>query len=1098
MATGAARPVWRWPSQLLDTVGAVTSSELHLVPHGPRASSTLCDVVGTLQRDDPLTPVTVAPPSAHAGLSLRRRLAATGGLVNVSFVPLARVAELLGAQRLAEAGRFPLTGSVRRAAVRRVLLEEPGVFEEVASDQATETALDEAFAELAHLPDERLDALAGRNERTGDLVRLHRSFRRLVVDVDDESDVAAAAAEAVRDATPTLADVGAVVLHLPRSVSEAEWDLLDALAGVGRLHAVLGVTGDSHADAPVRGLAGRLATLLEGTDEVVDEHLADPDGAPPAPERVVVAPDPEEEVRIVVRGLPALREEGVPPHRTALVSRGPHPYDLLAADVLAEAGLPHHGPEARTLADSVAGRTLLGALDLRGGRLARREVVAWLRSAPVLATPRGTTAPTPRWDRCSREAGVTAGAEQWGRRLARLSERRRRRAEELRAGDETTAATAHERLADDADDLAAFVAELVEALRTPETRTWAELVRWATGLLHRYAGGEGARGAWPDHEIEAARQVEWALQGLAGLDGVDPAPRTATFVRALRRELEAPAPRTTRFGEGMFVGRVGDLVGADVEVVHVVGMGEGAFPGRAAPPSVLTDPERESTGGWLAGAAERRAEERYEYLAALCSARRRVVLAPATDPRAGRPRAPSRWFLEAAEARVGRPVYVETLPELDGEAWFERPASPLAALRSAPGFASLQERDLADLLAGEAAGTAASDHELVALVPRLRRGITALEARASASLSAHDGLVSGHLDLLADRTLSPTSLETWAECPFRYFLGHVLGVGELEEPEDVETLDERDRGRLVHEILECLVGEYVGRIAPDEPWGDDAHRRLDEIAEERFEEYEERGLTGRPVLWRLERSQILRELHQVLDEDALHRSELGVAPAATELAFTSWEGSPVDVDLDDGRTVRMRGYVDRVDAAPDGSLLRVVDYKTSAPLAPGRNDPFEKSRLHGGTRLQLPVYALAARRELGDAPVHAAYWHVRERWNFKVEGYTVDSEALDELRDVLSRIVAGVEGGVFPAVPGDDAYDWRRRRDTHEHCRWCPYDRLCTVERADAWERKRHDPAAEVLVSLGEPDEARFPAGSREAAEGSGRSAGARGSETER
>ena len=64
-------------------------------------------------------------------------------------------------------------------------------------------------------------------------------------------------------------------------------------------------------------------------------------------------------------------------------------------------------------------------------------------------------------------------------------------------------------------------------------------------------------------------------------------------------------------------------------------------------------------------------------------------------------------------------------------------------------------------------------------------------------------------------------------------------------------------------------------------------------------------------------------------------------------------------------TLRFRGAVDRVDAADDGRLF-VFDYKTSKPYGFDADDPLE-----GGTRLQLPVYALrrarARRRGAGHA-----------------------------------------------------------------------------------------------------------------------------------
>ena len=60
------------------------------------------------RRLDPLAPVTVIVPSHTAGLQLRRRLAALAPFAGVRFETLPRIAELLAAGHLAEAGRAPL------------------------------------------------------------------------------------------------------------------------------------------------------------------------------------------------------------------------------------------------------------------------------------------------------------------------------------------------------------------------------------------------------------------------------------------------------------------------------------------------------------------------------------------------------------------------------------------------------------------------------------------------------------------------------------------------------------------------------------------------------------------------------------------------------------------------------------------------------------------------------------------------------------------------------------------------------------------------------------------------------------------------------
>jgi ATP-dependent helicase/nuclease subunit B len=1042
--------------------GAMTG--IQLVAHGAPARTALGQAVRSAKGADPLAPVTVVVPSTYAGLGLRRALAGHDGFVNVRFLGLARLAELLGAPVLAEQRRRPLTRPLRAEAVRAVLADAGEPFDDVAGHPATERALDASFLDLRRAGDEALDQLTSAGEPAASAERLYREFRRRTASFYDEEDLASAAAAALSGSPPALRELGDVILFLPTRLSPAETALVRALGRADRLRVLLGLTGDPTADAATEDLSIRLADL--GPSERSPDTQALPTGT-----SILSAPDPEDEVRAAVRDVLTLAAAGIPLHRAAILFRVEEPYARLAHELLEAAGIAWTGPSTRRLADTTAGRVLLGLLRLAESDFARDAVVEWMASGPVRDPVDGRAIPASRWDTLSREAGVVTGLTQWSERLARLA---RRLTAELEATgvDELSEGARRHREADreHARDLARFVADLGARLAPPSPGTWPRLATWARDLLDLYLGGEGRRATWPEPEVEAARRVTDALDGLAALAEIRAEASVSTFVRALESELDVPAGRVGRFGAGVFVGRLHQAYGGDFDAVRLVGMAEGAFPPLGREDPLIPDRARRLTDGTLAVHAVRRAEERRDYLAALAAAPMRSLSYPRADPRAQRKRLPARWLLESASRLAGEPVGADELTRLPSTGWLHVVPSFEAGVR-APGEAgSLTERDVDSLREWAEARWPLERHPLVETTPSLAAGVSAVRDRRSASLTRFDGHVGPLPGLLPDEddALSPTSLETWARCPFRYLLGRVLRVRETERPEGTDRISPLERGNLVHEVLAEFLNTVEPRATPEQPWDDDERALLLAIAERRCNEAEAEGLTGRPLLWKLDRRRILRELAGFLDTDEDIRIALGIVPTpgGRELAFGLGgdSGAPAAISLPDGRTVRFHGRMDRVDHAPTGSPRVVFDYKT------GRvDDPAEG--LERGTLLQLPVYALATAGDHPSAEVRAYYWSTRASGrNALSNPIDLDEPTRAEFVDKISTIVDGIGNGAFPAFPDRPRQDGRGH-DTWENCCYCPFDRICPPSRDDDWTRKRVDPVVASFRDLADPSE---------------------------
>jgi RecB family exonuclease len=315
--------------------------------------------------------------------------------------------------------------------------------------------------------------------------------------------------------------------------------------------------------------------------------------------------------------------------------------------------------------------------------------------------------------------------------------------------------------------------------------------------------------------------------------------------------------------------------------------------------------------------------------------------------------------------------------------------------------------------------------------------------------------------------VSPTALETWASCPHRYFVERLLGVQPVENPEDVLVITARDRGNLVHATVDRFHQAVLRGDLPlpgaGHPWGAEHRSALLAIFDEQAADAERRGLTGRPSLWFRERIRLRADLQAWLDTDSGWRQSRGTELLASEQRFGFDDGGwpAAAVTLGDGRSLRFRGVIDRVDASPTRGV--VTDHKTGSDTAFA---DLVADRPHArGTKLQLLVYAAAARTamELGpDHVVDAEYSFISRRADYRRRGYSVDLDRIEQFRHALDVIVHGIETGLFPSHPQAPGYRM------FNECPACDPDDLGTSLRFREWTRKRLDPALGAYLRLTE------------------------------
>jgi RecB family exonuclease len=1045
------------------------------VRYGRDAAVALRAEISRIKGAEPLAPVTVVVPSNQVGVSTRRLLAsgevgavsgAGRGLIGVTFVTPYRLAELIGAPSLAEQDRRPVSVPVLGAAVRQALAAEPGAFGPVAAHAATEAALVAAHRELRDLDPVALSALAASSSRAGEVVRVHRAAReRLAADWYDEEDLMAAAATAVL-AGRAPADIGAIVAHLPQRLTRHAAELLGALGDVAGLCVLAGSTGDPKADAEVIRSANRLGVDLGP----VPAHGALPSVVTPATTQILTASDADDEVRAAVRMVVDAVRSGTSLDRIAVLHASSEPYGRLLQHHFDAAEVVTNGSATVALSGRMAGRTLLGLLELPASGFRRQDVFAWLAGAPVLH--QGSWAPVTAWERLSREAGVVAGRADWDQRLQHLAQRFTEQADRYEAegtDEERTRGSVVRKRADAAQALAlrTFVLALADRLAGAlAPATWAERVRWSKKLLADTLGGPSRRTSWPDAERRATERLVLALDRLAVLDGLEGPVGLDVFARSLAVELEADLGREGRFGEGVLVGPVSLGVGVDLDLVVFVGMAEGTFPSTLRDDSLLPDEDRDAAAGDLPLRSGHVDRLHHQFLAALGGATRQVLCIPKGDLRRSRERVPSRWALDLASSLAGETWWTEDLFGATAP-WLTHLASFDDAVRTAALPATDQEHRLRQLLAADAPRPKL--HAVALDVDaRLAAAVDTVDQRTSSRVTRFDGNLQGlAVPSPVDRGSSASRLEAWAKCPHGYFVRHVLGVEPVEQPEDALQMTALDKGNLVHQALEQFIEESIAQglvPAVGASWTAEDRARIRAIGQALCDEAEADGLTGRAIFWQRDRGKILADLDSFLAADDTQRNATGARPTATELPFGIDGTEPLAFPLPDGRTVPLRGKADRVDRTADGSL-HVLDYKT------GKSDKYKglsaEDPHQGGSHLQLAVYGQAARQHAGTpaAPVRAAYWFTSARGRFEKLGYDITDDVLAEVSAAMGTIVDGIETGLFAPHPIPHS------TSPFPDCPACDPDNLGTTEVRRHFERKLDDPALAAYLALVLPAE---------------------------
>jgi RecB family exonuclease len=779
-----------------------------------------------------------------------------------------------------------------------------------------------------------------------------------------------------------------------------EW--LKSLLGVERVDCLgqeEGVPGDLHrlrsawrAVGALERVSERPATAFDGSVQVLS-----------CPGEVAEA---EQMARELLRLYGEAARSQVP--TAAVLCRWPPDVAGEVKESLDRAGFPTYVHEGTSLSRTIPGRVLLGLVELAASKAERSNVIALLSDAE-LPWPEGLS-PT-ALDGLSRRAGIVRGWDEWTARLGNLAGSL---LAEAGRSDHPPEAAALRLEAEQCRLARGVLDEFFQAVRSlTAAGTWSGTARGLADLTTRYT-----------HPADAGRrEVLRTVDALGRLDLAGIAPTPDRVARLLGRLLDEAGLRAGEFGRspvtlcGIMASR-----GTTHDVVLLPRLIERSFPRRGAADPILSDRDREVLTskcerlgcGRLPVARRRPLEERYLFRVALGSARRRLVLLyPRVEQHTGRPRIFSRFVHEVCEAVCGRPVEASEIEEGTLEGLVRR-------VRVGPAAAQEAAVDLGDYDLSVFAST--PDRELAvgytsALSDAFRRATQMEQCRWGLdAFGPYDGKLSAP-DLLAllrekyarlDSPLSPSRLETYAKCPFHYFMRYVLEVEEFEKPMDELDVTPSERGQLMHSVLcqtyrAALKGRKLGEL--DAGAIETAMAGAAEAVDRHGAAYAD----ARPALWAAERERMLTELRGLIEAERTANGD--AVPTDFELSFgLRGEHGPCRLRISPELVISVRGRIDRVDELGEGAI-QVIDYKTGRARG-------KANSLAGGRQLQLPLYLLAAAEIKNAREGRARYLYVRERK--LVDEFTLEAlraEGLGELQRAIRLIAEGIAAGEFFPLP---------------------------------------------------------------------------------
>jgi ATP-dependent helicase/nuclease subunit B len=319
------------------------------------------------------------------------------------------------------------------------------------------------------------------------------------------------------------------------------------------------------------------------------------------------------------------------------------------------------------------------------------------------------------------------------------------------------------------------------------------------------------------------------------------------------------------------------------------------------------------------------------------------------------------------------------------------------------------------------------------------------------------------LSQISQGEFSATQLESYAKCPYKYFVENILRLETIAEP--MEELEAFEYGSLIHSILYEFYTKLreTGIVLSgciDEEFNS-AEELLFKIAERRFDELNlnpEFSFYEREKLLGINGKRTQSLLYKFLEEE--RKNSDGYLPEYFEMSFGNVKEEKFSKKFKEGviaGSVKLKGKIDRIDINEKEKTLKVIDYKLGG-AKPTAED------LLTGISLQLPLYLFAAKelikKELGGdyqpfgAQIFSLKYNEKDFGKKSISLKTRKSktenieEEINSAAEMIKICLEMVNKFTEDIAQGKFHLSTLKNRET-KVCRYCDFKRICRIQEAD-------------------------------------------------